>query len=49
MKYGGTKLSLFHAPAEVVDIIMGTIIIFIAISPVFKKILTSKLNKGGKK
>jgi len=49
MKYGGTKLSLVHAPAEVVDIIMGTIIIFIAISHVFKGIFTSKLKKGGNK
>lgn len=46
MKYGGGKLSLVNAPAEVVDIIMGTIIFFIAISHIFKVILTRK--KGGK-
>ena len=45
MKYGGTKLSLVNAPAEVVDIIMGTIIIFIAISHVFKYLFNKK--KGG--
>lgn len=46
MKYGGTKLSLIDAPSEVVDIIMGTIILFIAVSHIFKKIILSK--KGGK-
>ncbi len=46
MKYGGGKLSLVNAPAEVVDIIMGTIIFFIAVSHVFKLLLTR--NKGGK-
>lgn len=48
MKYGGTKLSLVNAPAEVVDIIMGTIIIFIAVSHVFKNLFISKLSKEGK-
>ena len=38
MKYGGSKLSLINAPSEVVDIIMGTIILFIAVSHVFKKL-----------
>lgn len=47
MKYGGTKLSLVDAPAEVVDIIMGTIIIFIAVSHVFKYLFNKK--KGGTK
>lgn len=47
MKYGGTKLSLVNAPAEVVDIIMGTIIIFIAVSHVFKYLFNKK--KGGTK
>ena len=43
MKYGGGKLSLVNAPAEVVDIIMGIIILFIAISSLFKNIF---LNHG---
>lgn len=47
LKYGGTKLSLINAPSEVIDIIMGVIILFIAISHVFKEILARK--KGGKK
>ena len=45
MKYGGGKLSLLNAPAEVVDIIMGIIILFIAISSLFKNIF---LNHGKK-
>lgn len=48
MKYGGTKLSLVNAPSEVVSIIMGTIIIFIAISHVFKHLLTSRIGRGEK-
>lgn len=47
MKYGGTKLSLVDAPSEVVDIIMGTIILFIAISHVFRNLVISRKQKGG--
>jgi simple sugar transport system permease protein len=46
MKYGGTKLTLIGAPSEVIDIIMGVIVLFIAISHVFKYLLNKK--KGGK-
>lgn len=35
MKYGGSKLSFIDAPGEIVDIIMGTIILFISISHIF--------------
>lgn len=55
MKYGGTKLSLVNAPAEIVDIIMGTIVFFIAISHVFKRLILSHVgkkkagDKGGRK
>lgn len=45
MKYGGSKLSFIDAPAEIVDIIMGTIILFIAVSHVFRYIMTNKLMK----
>jgi hypothetical protein len=44
MKYGGSKLSMVKAPSEVVDIIMGCIILVIAISQVFK-ILFRKIGK----
>ncbi len=46
LKYGGTKLSLINAPGEVIDIIMGVIILFIAVSHIFKAIMKKK---GGKK
>ncbi len=39
MKYGGSKLTMVNAPSEVIDIIMGCVIIIIAISHVFKKLL----------
>ena len=41
MKYGGSKLTIVRAPSEVVNIIMGCVIIFIAISQVFKVLFTS--------
>lgn len=44
MKYGGSKLTMIKAPAEVIDIIMGCVIIVIAISHVFK-ILFKKIGK----
>ena len=46
MKYGGTKLSLVDAPSEMVDIIMGTIILFIAVSHVLRNLILNR--KGGK-
>ncbi|MBQ3104384.1 MAG: ABC transporter permease [Lachnospiraceae bacterium] len=45
MKYGGSKLTMVGAPEEVIDIIMGCVIIFIAISQVFKA-LFKKTVKG---
>lgn len=45
MKYGGSKLSIIKAPAEVVDIIMGCVILFIAISQLFKGLLGKLMNK----
>ena len=46
MKYGGGKLSLVNAPAEVVDIIMGIIILFIAISSLFRNLFMNHGKKG---
>ena len=46
MKYGGGKLSLVNAPAEVVDIIMGIIILFIAISSLFRNLFLNHGKKG---
>lgn len=45
IKYGGGKLTLVDTPAEVVDIIMGTIILFIAISHIFRFMLTKRAGK----
>lgn len=45
MKYGGSKLSMIKAPSEVVDIIMGCIVLCIAISQIFR-ILLGKLFAG---
>ncbi|MCD8223166.1 MAG: ABC transporter permease [Clostridiales bacterium] len=45
MKYGGSKLSIVKAPSEVVDIIMGCVILFIAISQVFRILLQNFAKK----
>ena len=45
MKYGGSKLTMVGAPEEVIQIIMGCVVIFIAISQVFKNIFKN-LAKG---
>ena len=44
MKYGGSKLSIVKAPSEVVDIIMGCVILFIAVSQIFR-ILFARFTK----
>ncbi len=36
LKYGGSKLNLISAPSEIVDVINGTIVFFIAISGIFR-------------
>lgn len=49
MKYGGSKLSLVKAPSEVVDIIMGCVVLLIAIAHVFKHfVLKAAKKEGGK-
>ena len=45
LKYGGSKLNLIQAPSEIVKVITGTIVFFIAISHVFK---IARKKKGGK-
>ena len=39
MHYPSVKLSIVKAPSEVVDIIMGCVILFIAIAQLFRIIL----------
>ena len=48
MKYGGSKLNLVGAPKEVLDIIMGAIVLIIAITHVFKAFAQKKMQKEGK-
>ena len=48
MKYGGSKLSIVKAPSEVVNIIMGCVILFIAISQVFRILFAHFTKKEGK-
>ena len=36
MKFGGSKLNMVQVPSQIISIIMGCVIIFIAISHVFK-------------
>ena len=45
LKYGGSKLNLINCPSEVISIITGTVVFFIAISHIFR----FRLSKGGKK
>lgn len=45
MTYGGSKLNLVGAPTQVVNIIMGTIVFFIAISSIFSYIKNLKKDK----
>ncbi len=45
MKYGGSKLSIVKAPSEVVDIIMGCVILFIAISQIFRVLFQNIMKK----
>lgn len=48
MKYGGSKLTMIKAPSEVVDIIMGCVIIVIAIAHIFKILFKKAFKKEGK-
>lgn len=41
MKFGGSKLTMIHAPSEIINIIMGCVVIFIAIAHVFKELFLS--------
>ncbi|WP_026496343.1 ABC transporter permease [Butyrivibrio sp. WCD3002] len=45
MKYGGSKLTLINAPSEIINIIMGCVVIFIAIAHVFKALLLNLSKK----
>lgn len=51
MKYAGTRMKLLdgtRVPKEIVDIIMGCIVFFIAISNLFRAFVVNRGKKGGK-
>ena len=51
MKYAGTRMKLLdgtRVPKEIVDIIMGCIVFFIAISNLFRAFVMNHGKKGGK-
>jgi simple sugar transport system permease protein len=48
MKYGGSKLTLINAPSEIIGIIMGCVVIFIAIAHVFKELFLRLSKKEAK-
>jgi len=51
MKYAGTRMKLLdgtRVPKEIVDIIMGCIVFFIAISNLFRAFVMNRGKKGGK-
>ena len=45
LKYAGSKLNLIGAPSEVIKIITGTVVFFIAISHIFKIVQKRKAGK----
>lgn len=49
MKYGGSKLGMVHAPKEILDIIMGTVVIFIAVSHVFRNLFYDLISRSRQK
>jgi simple sugar transport system permease protein len=49
-KYGGTKMQTIEAPSEVINIVIGSIVYFIALSSVLRGLyikMRDKKNKGG--
>ena len=49
MKYGGSKLGMVHAPKEIMDIIMGAVVIFIAVAHVFRSLFYSMIDHSRQK
>ena len=50
LKYGSTKMQAIGAPSEVVNIVIGSIVFFIALSSVLRNLyikMRDKKNKGG--
>lgn len=47
LMYGGSKLNLVGAPTQLINVIIGTVVFFIAISVIFKNIGKLKKSDGG--
>lgn len=45
LKYGGTKMQTIQAPSEVISIVIGSIVYFIALSSVIRIFFTKYMNK----
>jgi general nucleoside transport system permease protein len=45
LKYGGTKMQTIQAPSEVINIVIGSIVYFIALSSVIRMIFMKYINK----
>ena len=45
MKFGGSKLNMVQVPSQIISIIMGCVIIFIAIAHIFKYLLLKFTHK----
>ena len=49
LTYGGSKLNLVGAPTQLINVIVGTVVLFIAISAVFERLFRSLKKKDTKK
>lgn len=47
--YGGSKLNLVGAPTQLINVIVGTVVLFIAISVIFERLFQSLKKKDKKK
>ena len=47
--YGGSKLNLVGAPTQLINVIVGTVVLFIAISVIFERLFQSVKKKSEKK
>ena len=45
LKYGGTKMQTIQAPSEVINIVIGSIVYFIALSSVIRMLFIKYKNK----
>ena len=46
--YGGSKLNLVGAPTQLINVIVGTVVLFIAISVIFERLKYVQIKKKPK-